>query len=154
MSEPIKLTDRPTPETDTFMRSLMGYSDSWETFAQKVEDYSRRLEQQRDAAIQELACLCEQATAAAKMYQEGLAENYAGASAAQESANKQIELLTRQRDGWEAEALLYAQNAEHAKKQRDAAVEALEWISTYQMTTVTSLRDCARSTLTQIKETK
>ena len=39
-----------TPRTDAFMETLQGYSDSWETFAQKVEDFSCDLERKLNAA--------------------------------------------------------------------------------------------------------
>lgn len=47
-------TQRPTPETSRFMDSLHGYSDSWEQFAQKVEDFSSRLERERDEAREQI----------------------------------------------------------------------------------------------------
>lgn len=38
-----------TPRTEAFMESLQGYSDSWETFAQKVEDFCLTLERELNA---------------------------------------------------------------------------------------------------------
>lgn len=48
-----------TPRTDAFMETLQGYSDSWETFAQKVEDFSCSLERQLNAASEIVRRLAE-----------------------------------------------------------------------------------------------
>ena len=41
------------------METLQGYSDSWETFAQKVEDFSCALERQLNAASEIIRRLAE-----------------------------------------------------------------------------------------------